>query len=177
MRGAATLLVVLTFGCGVRTERMVPSVVPPGAPLGAEIVRKVEASSDYGAASLRVVAPSDLAEVLRQGLARAGMYGSGGRYVLHATIVKLAGGSSGGLNCYASVTVEARLADDRQPAWDWHERVNASPGLLPIPGLPQYSGMDAQREAFEAAVREATGKIVEHVRDTLVRRAAATPRP
>lgn len=182
MRRAATFLLILAFGCGVRTERMVPNIGPPGVPLGAQVVGSVEASSDYSAASLRVVAPSDLAEVLRQGLARAGVYGSGGRYALRATIIKLEGGSSGGFNRYAFVTVEARLVDDRQPSWDWHERITASPGFLRIPGLPEYSGMDAQREAFEAAVRQVAGTIVEHVRDTLVRRAAATavaatPRP
>src|SRR5262249_35648195 len=154
------------------TERMVPDVRPADVPFGAHVVRAVEVSSDYAAAALRVVSPSELAEVLRQGLTRAGVYGPTGRYVLRATIVKLMGGSSGGFKRYASIVVDSRLVDDREPAWDWHERLLGSAGLFQLPGLEQYSGVDAQREAFEAAVRDVAGEIVEHVRDSLVRRSA-----
>ena len=176
MGKASHLVLILAVGCGVRLDRMQPDVGPAGIPLGANVVRAVDASSDYGAATLRVVAPSDLAEVLRQGLARAGVYRPGGRYVLRVTILKLAGGSAGGLRRYALVTVEYRLVDDRDPSWDWHDRVAASPGLFPIPRLEEYSGVDGQREAFEAAVKEVATTIVTHVRDALVRRATTQAR-
>src|SRR5262249_25703042 len=89
-----------------------------------------------------------------------------------ATIVKLMGGSSGGFKRYASIVVDSRLVDDREPAWDWHERLLGSAGLFQFPGLEQYSGVAAQRQAFEAAGRDVPREIGAHVRAALARRSA-----
>ena len=166
-------LLLVAASCGVRTERIVPTVSPPSTPLGAHVVRAVETSSRYSAAGLRVVSPSDLETVLREGLSRAGMSGPGGRYVLHVEIAKLEGGAMG-FSSYAIVAADARLVDDRDPGWAWVDHPAATPGTFPVPGVEGYTGVDGQRRAFEDAVHQVATRIVEHVRDTRVRRAAST---
>ncbi|HXJ33118.1 MAG TPA: hypothetical protein VMS22_03690 [Candidatus Eisenbacteria bacterium] len=154
---------------------MRPSVGPPATGLGAHVVRTVEVSSALSMPSLRVVTPEMLRDVLQRALTDAGAYGAGGRYVLHTKIVRLEGGGSGiGFNRYALVAIDNRLVDDRDPAWNWHDEASASPGMLPIPGQT-FAGMDAQREAFEAAVSNVAGQTARAVRDTLERRSKESP--
>jgi hypothetical protein len=166
------LVALLATACGPREQHMRPAVAPPTTNLGAHVVRAVEASSALSAPSLRVITPDMLALVLRRALADAGAYGANGHYVLRARIVKLEGGASGiGFNRYALVVVDNRLVDDRDPAWTWQKQATRGAGMLPIPGTT-YAGPDAQRDAFEAAVREVAGDTVRAVREVLEGRAA-----
>jgi hypothetical protein len=168
-------VVILAAGCDLRSDRMRPAVGPPATGLGADVVRAVEVSSTLSMPSLRVVTPEMLRDVQQRALTDAGAYGAGGRYVMRTKIVKLEGGGSGiGFNRYALVAIDNRVVDDRDPAWDWHDERSASPGLLPIPGQT-FAGVDAQREAFEAAVRDVAGETARAVRDTLERRSKETP--